>query len=101
MSEFVSVGKCDNIKPGTGCNAQINGRDFAVFNVGGTIYALDGQCPHRGGPLGAGCVEDSRVYCPLHGWGFDLATGACLDNPERPVKTYLTRVQDGEVQICI
>ena len=101
MSEFVSVAKCDNIKPGTGISVQVNGHDFAVFNVGGTFYVLDGQCPHRGGPLGAGFVEESHVFCPLHGWGFDLATGACLDNPERPVKTYCTRVLDGEVKIYL
>ena len=100
MTEFVTVAKCDTIQPGIGCNVKVSGRDYAVFNVGGTFYALDGQCPHRGGPLGAGCIQGSRVYCPLHGWGFDLATGACLDQPERPVKTYLTRAQDGEVQIC-
>ncbi|HYV26540.1 MAG TPA: nitrite reductase small subunit NirD [Candidatus Eisenbacteria bacterium] len=99
MGEFVSVVRCDSIRPGAGCSLKLNEHEIAVFNVGGTFYALDGRCPHRGGPLGVGCVEDSRVYCPLHGWGFDLETGACIDNPERPVKTYPTRVRDGEVQI--
>ena len=101
MGEFISVARCDTIGPGTGRSVKLNDRDFAVFNVGGTFYALDGQCSHRGGPLGIGCVEDLRVSCPLHGWGFDLATGACLDNPERPVKAYPAREQDGEVQIYI
>lgn len=101
MGDFVFVSRCDDLKPGAARSVQVNGCEVAVFNVEGTFRAVEGRCPHRGGPLGAGWVEGSRVYCPLHGWGFDLETGVCLDHPEKRVKTYLTRVQDGEVQIYI
>ena len=48
------------------------GRVIALFNVDGTFYALDGVCPHQGGPLGQGTLEGCIVTCPWHGWQFDV-----------------------------
>ncbi|HEV2819369.1 MAG TPA: Rieske 2Fe-2S domain-containing protein, partial [Solirubrobacteraceae bacterium] len=42
------------------------------------FHALDDACPHRGGPLADGLVADSCVTCPLHGWRFELRSGAAL-----------------------
>lgn len=50
-------------------------RIVALFNVDGTIYALDGVCPHQGGPLGQGDLEGCVVTCPWHGWQFDVRSG--------------------------
>jgi len=37
----------------------------------------------------------------LHGWAFDAETGQCDLRPDKVVKTYPTRVRDGQVEICI
>ena len=37
----------------------------------------------------------------MHGWGFDVRTGDGLTRPDRPLKTYPTRVVDGQVQVCV
>lgn len=56
------------------------GRMVAVFNVDGSLYAMDGVCPHAGGPLGEGTLTRSVVTCPWHGWQFDVTTGRhCLN----------------------
>ncbi len=101
MSQFLSVATVDSLPPGQGRTVELKGRRFAVFNLDGQFYAMDDTCPHRGGPLGAGVLEDGRVFCPLHGWSFDLKTGACHGNPETPVKPYQVRVENGDVQILI
>jgi len=82
-----------------GLSVKLDGRQFALFRIGGDYYALDGECPHRGGPLGEGLIENGQVYCPMHGWRFDAKTGACVDNPNKPVRCFRTRVVDGFVQI--
>ena len=48
---------------------------MALFNVEGTFYALDGVCPHQGGPLGKGAMTGHVVTCPWHGWQFDVRDG--------------------------
>ena len=41
---------------------------------------MDNRCPHQGGPLGEGSIEDGVdgqcwLRCPWHGWDFDPLTG--------------------------
>ncbi len=52
-----------------------DGREVAVFTYKGTLYAIDNICPHEGGPLGEGSLDDTTVTCPWHGWQFDITTG--------------------------
>lgn len=96
---FVAVADLDSLPPGRGRTVEIQGQKFSVWNVDGTFSALDDDCPHRGGPLGAGLLEDGKVYCPLHGWAFDARTGACLSNPSRPVRCHPTKVENGQIWI--
>jgi nitrite reductase (NADH) small subunit len=67
-----SVADCP---PGTGRELVVAGRVVALFCVDGQFFALDGVCPHQGGPLGKGCLTGYRVTCPWHGWQFDIRTG--------------------------
>jgi len=41
----------------------------------GKYGALDNKCPHQGGPLGEGSIENGLLRCPWHGWDFDPLTG--------------------------
>ena len=100
MSDFFPAADSGSIPPGHGRTVHVHGREFALWNLDGQFYCIDDLCPHRGGPLGAGVMQDGEVFCPLHGWGFDVRTGACSSRPDRPVRTYPTRVVDGQVQIC-
>jgi len=72
LERFFGAG---DIAPGT-CKAFFVGRyDVAVFNVGGKLFALENSCPHQGGPLSDGWLEESVVTCPWHGWCFNVRTG--------------------------
>ena len=42
-----------------------------LTNVKGTINALTNKCPHQGGPLGEGSIENGLLRCPWHGWDFN------------------------------
>ena len=41
----------------------------------GEYAALENRCPHQGGPLGEGSIENGLLRCPWHGWDFDPLTG--------------------------
>ena len=79
----------------------IDERIVALFRVGDTIYALDGVCPHQGGPLGKGQVDGCVVTCPWHGWQFDLASGRHLLTSTIVQTSFPTRVEDDTIWIDI
>lgn len=99
MSDFISVADVASLPPGKGRSVHVHGRVLALWNLKGEFFCIDDACPHRGESLGAGRLEKGTVYCPMHGWGFEVKTGICALRPDRPVKTYPTRVVDGQVQV--
>ncbi|MBC8002152.1 MAG: Rieske 2Fe-2S domain-containing protein [Opitutaceae bacterium] len=101
IGHYVPVADVASLQPGHGRTVHVQGREFALFCHEGEYFAMDDLCPHRGASLGSGQLEGGRVACPMHGWTFDVKTGACQNNPERPVKTHPTRVENGQVQILI
>lgn len=74
------------------------GRTLCVANVNGSISVLDGTCPHEGGPLGEGMIEEGRVVCPWHGFAFDVKTGAASDDPAMHVEVLESNVENGELR---
>jgi nitrite reductase (NADH) small subunit len=65
---------------GEGRAATVDGRRIAIFHAEGGWFALDDECPHRGGPLSDGILADACVVCPLHDRRFALADGAPLSD---------------------
>jgi nitrite reductase/ring-hydroxylating ferredoxin subunit len=94
----VKVARTEEVPDGKGKVVQAGGKVLALFNIGGTFYAIDNRCTHVGGPLGEGEVEGTVVTCPWHGSKFDVATGQVVGPPaRRPVATYPAKVEKGEV----
>lgn len=75
MSRFVPVTTTDSIPPGEARAFVVGDREIALFNVAGRFYAIENACPHQGGPLAEGFIEDAVVTCPWHAWCFDVTTG--------------------------
>ena len=75
---------------------QIDGFELAVFLHNGKTYAMDNACPHAGGPLWEGTIEDDCCVCPWHNWCFRLENGQLRDAPGVMISTYKTRVLERE-----
>ena len=73
---YVKVGLVGALSSGAVMEAEVNGSTYAICNVSGELRAFDGVCPHAGGPLGQGMIEDGRLICPWHAWEYDCLTGA-------------------------
>ena len=72
-----------------GCKlVTVNGADVAVFRRQDRLYAIQNRCPHEGGGLGGGTLDGEDVICPLHGYRFNLETGACSTDPALRAKTF-------------
>lgn len=95
----VRIASLEEVPEGTGKECVAEGRIIAVFNVKGEIFAMDGVCPHAGGPIGTGQLNGSVVTCPWHGWQFDVCTGQHCLTQNVKTETFPTSVEDGDVFI--
>lgn len=96
------VARVADVPPGTGKVVRARNMVLALFNVGGTFYALDNRCTHVGGPLGEGPVEGTRVTCPWHGSVFEITTGQVVEPPaRRPVAAFRATVEGDEVLVDV
>ena len=91
----------NNDIPTEGASAEIvvAGNIVALFNVGGELHALDGICPHQGGPLGQGALHGCVVSCPWHGWEYDVTDGQHQSIPALKHTSIQVRIVDGVVQL--
>jgi len=101
---FVPVAAPADLPPGASRAVWVGDVPVALFNVAGTVYAIDNVCPHAGGPLSHGvrsgpCGE--FVTCPWHGWRFDVRTGQSPHLPGEQVRTFPVRVVEGAVEVGV
>lgn len=91
MEQWVRLcGKAEIPAPGSAAQYEVAGVDVCLVNENGALAAVNNWCPHRQGPLAEGWLEDGKIVCPWHAWGFDLKTGECPEENSRvavyPVK---------------
>jgi len=94
---FVRALKVSELAPGSIRQVQVGSTAVALANVGGSFYAVNNTCLHRGGPLGEGPLEGKVVTCPWHGWQYDVTTGKTIMNPNAGVACYATEVRGDDV----
>jgi len=100
MSTFSKACAVSDVAPGTAKLVAVDGTEIALFNVDGTFYALDNECPHRGGPLGEGDLEGCIVTCPWHAWQYDVRTGESITD-DLTVARYDVKVEGGDVLVAV
>jgi nitrite reductase (NADH) small subunit len=99
MPRFVRVASVGEIAPGQAKAFVVGDREVAVFNVGGSYYAIDNSCPHQGGPLADGWLDGPLVTCPWHAWCFDVRTGAMTLGDLCAVDTFEVQVAGSAISV--
>ena len=69
------------------------------FASANRFHAIDNLCPHQGGPLAEGWVNNGEVICPLHGWEFNLENGTTTMGA--PVAVHKVQIEGNDVQVAI
>ena len=99
MAEFVKVASVSELSPGSAKVVEVSGKTIALFNVGGTVYAIDNTCLHQGGPLGEGELMGDVVVCPWHQWEYNVRTGEVVGNSFVKVKVYPVQVEGSDIKV--
>ncbi len=98
---FVKVTTVSELPPGSVMEAHVGENTFAVCNVEGELHALDGICPHAGGPLGEGALHGNTLVCPWHAWEYDCRTGVNDFDPDVSVAKFPVKIEGGDVLIDV
>ena len=101
MPEFIKAAKVGDLQPGEAKVIEAGGKTLALCNVDGAFHAVDNTCVHRGGPLGEGSLDGTTLTCPLHGWGYDVTTGACTVNPAAHITRFETKIEGDDILIAL
>ncbi|UOY07564.1 thiamine pyrophosphate-binding protein [Muricauda sp. SCSIO 64092] len=72
-------------------------KGICLTHFEGKFSALDNNCPHQGGPLGEGSIENGMLRCPWHGWDFHPCTGKPPGGYDDGVPTYQVKEEDGAI----
>ncbi len=78
-----------------------NHQGICLTHYKGKFSALDNRCPHQGGPLGEGSIENGMLRCPWHGWDFDPCTGLPPGGYDDGVKTFEVKEEGDAVFVGV
>ena len=98
-SEWHKVAELGGLDDGRVRAVTVDRRTLALCRVGEQFGALDNRCPHQGGPLGEGSIENGWLRCPWHGYDFDPLTGRPPEGLDDAVATFPVEVRDDGVYV--
>lgn len=101
MSNYVTIAKIQDLKPGTTKSFPVQGKPIAIYNCQGKFYATSNICQHEGGFLDEGELTGYIITCPLHGWEYNVENGECLTAPGADLRTYPLHIMGDEIQIRV
>ena len=70
-----------------------DGRNLFAYRKGATLKVYDSRCPHQVTNIPHLALAGTTLTCPKHEWAFDIATGRCIANGDRPLTEFPHKVE--------
>jgi nitrite reductase/ring-hydroxylating ferredoxin subunit len=102
MALRVRVCRLDEVADGRMHGFEVAGVTWPVMvaTVDDQLVAFPGVCPHDDVSLvDYGVIEDHHMRCRVHGYRFDVRTGACEHNPHFHLRRYKITISDGDLWV--
>lgn len=99
MSEnWIDAVAVDAVPEGDVVGVNVAGKEIALYEVEGEIFATDNVCTHGHARMSDGFLEGREIECPLHQGKFDVCTGQALCAPlTENIRTYPVRIVERRV----
>lgn len=99
--EFVPVLAEKDLPENSMKRVEIEGVPILLARKNGSLFAIQHNCSHLGGPLSEGeLLDDCSVRCPWHGSRFALETGEVLDGPSTYSQPrFEVRAREGKIEV--
>ena len=97
---WVRAARRADLAEGEAIGVEVAGRQIALYDCDGALYATDNICTHAYARLSDGWLDGTAIECPLHAARFDVGTGKVFAPPAtEDLKIYPVRVKDGDIEI--
>ncbi len=94
------IAEVDEIKDNSTKKIKISSQQILLSKVDGKYGAVDGICPHQGGPIIDAKLEDGIIRCPWHGHPFHPISGKALAK-DADLKSFKVEEREDGVYIKI
>ncbi|NET31724.1 MAG: Rieske 2Fe-2S domain-containing protein [Cyanothece sp. SIO1E1] len=74
-------------------------KGICLTHFEGRYNALDNICPHQGGPLGEGSIENGMLRCPWHGWDYHPCTGKSPGGYDDGIDVFDLKIEGDSVYV--
>jgi naphthalene 1,2-dioxygenase system ferredoxin subunit len=97
-NNWTDISAFDDVPEEDVLGVETAGKDVALYNVDGQVYATDNICTHGHARLCDGFLEGFEIECPLHQGKFDIRDGRPTCQPvTEAVRTYPVKIENGRV----
>lgn len=97
---FHQVATTDQLDEDEAMQVIVEGKEIAIVNLGGEIYALDDICTHAYASMADGYIEGDCIECPLHGAQFNIKTGKVETPPAtEDLNTYEVKIEGDNILV--
>ena len=81
---------------------KVDGKAICMVCYDGKLYAVSTWCPHAGGDMSYGFVnDDCKLVCPVHRYSYSLETGRGSEGQGDYLENYPVEIRDDGVYIGI
>jgi naphthalene 1,2-dioxygenase ferredoxin component len=101
MSEqWIDAAPQSVVMEGDVVSVVVAGREIALYEVEGEVFATDNLCTHGAARMSDGFLEGREIECPLHQGRFDVCSGQALCAPlTENLRTYPVRIHNQRVML--
>ncbi len=90
----------NDVPEGDVIGIKVAGKDIALYEVEGEVYATDNLCTHGAARMSDGFLEGREIECPLHQGRFDVCTGKAMCAPlTENIRTYPVKIENLRVML--
>lgn len=87
------------LMPGVNIVKNCDGRDLFVYHDDNNIRVYDSLCPHQSTNIPELALQGLQLTCPKHKWKFDMRTGECTEQGDKPLKLLPGKLENGSLMV--
>ena len=101
-TQWIDATAVDDVPAHDVVGILVAGRDIALYNADGEIFATENICTHGHARLCEGFLDGHEIECPLHQGKFDVRTGQPTCAPvTEGIRSYPVRIEGGRVLLAL